>query len=113
MLEVFVIAGLAFYWITASMVCALYEASFVGSEEFNVIKNLMESKIFTSDDVLGKIVGVFSPELWSGVLKMATFNYSIFHGDYEYVRWILFMPIAVGIVYALGVQVFRLIRGGG
>jgi hypothetical protein len=44
------------------------------------------------------------------VWQMLWFNYSFFYGPFNIVRWAVFVPISVGLVVALGVEVFLRIR---
>jgi alpha-acetolactate decarboxylase len=115
MIDFWVILFLLFFWAGSSFVCALFEGasrmSATGIEYTTVLDQITESSIFTADSTLGKIVGVFSPDLWSGILNMATFNYPILYGDFEFLRYIVLGTISMAVVTIIGLQVLKLIRG--
>ena len=104
---------LAAFWVVGSLICGLMEGAWLGPGEESVIESVMECKLFTSEDITGRIAGAFSGTLWSGLLNMASWNYGIFYGTWELVRWILLMPLTIVVVYSVILQTARLIRGGG
>ena len=46
----------------------------------------------------------------SALWNMLWFNYSFFYGSFTIIRWALFVPISVGLVAALSVEVFLRVR---
>lgn len=82
-----------------------------GAEYQTVLEQITSSSLFEADSTMGKILGVFSPDLWTGILNMATFNYPILYGDFEFLRLIVMGTISMAVVTIIGLQVLKLIRG--
>lgn len=57
------------------------------------------------------------PNLATGTVtafwNMLSFNYSYLQGDWEIVRWFLFMPLAAAIGFGIIYSLLALARGGG
>lgn len=117
MISIWEVIFISFLWFTSSFVCALFEGAtrvnIQGSEYVSALEKITTCSIFTADSTLGKIVGVFSPQLWSGLLDMATFNYPILYDEFVWLKLMVYGCITVGIVVVLALQVMKLIRGTG
>jgi len=115
MIGLWEIIFLAFLWITSSFVCALFEGAsrmtVAGVEYTSALEKITTCSIFTADSTLGKIVGVFSPRLWSGLLDMVVFNYPILYAEFQWLKFMIFGAITIGVVVVLALQVMKLIRG--
>lgn len=115
MISLWDIIFLVFLWGTTSFVCALFEGAsrmtVAGTEYTSALQKISECSIFTADSTLGKIVGVFSPRLWDGLLDMAVFNYPILYAEFQWLKFMIFGAITVGVIVILALQVMKLIRG--
>jgi len=65
------------------------------------------------------LVTLMQPAFWpphaawdfvKAVWQMLWFDYSFFYGSFNIIRWSLFVPISVGLVVALGIEVFLRVR---
>ena len=108
---VFIIA----FWVGVSMTCMLCEGAYFDSdpEKMTTLEELQNCQTFTSDDLVGKVVGVFNPDLWGVLLRCATLEFDIFYGEWLFFRYLLLLPISGGIILTAAYSAVRLVRGGG
>lgn len=93
---------LVMLWVCVSMFGAVLEGSFLGGDEQSHLNVLMNAKILTSTTVVGKIVGAFTDlEMWQAIAGILIWDFSFWEGSYEIVRWILFLPVSIGILFSL------------
>lgn len=104
---------LAALYIVAGLICSVCEGAWIGPNEATVIQRMMDCQVFTSDSILGKIVGVFNVDLWNALIDMVSFNYAIFTGTWELFRWVILLPPAIAVFYGAVYSLLRLARGGG
>jgi hypothetical protein len=104
---------LAAVWIGTSMICLVCEGAWLGPDEETVLSQLQNVDILTEESFVGKMFGVFDPDLWDAILSMATLDYDIFGGQWQIVRMLILLPIVAGVIYMSVYSALRLIRGGG
>lgn len=116
-MDFWTVVFIGFLWSTCSLVCAIWEGASrmttTGASYTSALEKITTCSLFTEDSVLEKAIGLFSPQLWSGMLDMATFNYPILYHEFGWLKFIVFGTITIGIVYILALQALKLFRGGG
>ena len=102
-------------WVSASFTCMLCERALLSDNEEaqTTLEMLMNCDVFTADDTLGRMVGVFNPDLWSVFARCVTLDFNIFQGDWVWFQYMLLIPITAGIVATMIYSAARLVRGGG
>lgn len=102
-------------WIGASFICLTCEGALMsGNEETQTTLDLLlNCQVFTADDTLGRMVGVFNPDLWTVFARCVSLDFNIFYGDWNYFRYLILIPIVGGIVATMIYSAARLVRGGG
>lgn len=110
------IIGIAMAFVLLHIVMGVAEMSFVEADEVGKLQKLMEMGAPTQEGFLGFIVGamslVFSKDFYNILWEMMWWQYpSIFAGPYEILRYVLFLPISVGVAVSLLLAAVRGVRG--
>ena len=57
------------------------------------INGLVQLQLFTSDNLFG--IPLPNLSFFTYVYNLSTFNYNMFSGDYQFMRWLLFAAFAI------------------
>ena len=97
--------------VLSALVCAICEGGWIGVEEQTTIERLLECKVFSAESLDGKIQGLFHPELYTALYDTVSFNYAIFYGTWELVRWLLLVPLTIMVISTVVLQTAKILRG--
>ena len=112
MLSAKAVAAVAFVWVIAALLGGLYEMSWLGSTEQSLLNKVLFYNIVTTEGIWGTTELVGGPLGYMQALwRMATFQFSFVTGEYELIRWIIFAPLTVYLVYGLILTVIGILRG--
>lgn len=100
-------------WMGTSMVCLVCEGAWLGPDEDTILSQLQNVDLITEESFIGKMFGLFDPDLWDAIMAMATLDYDIFYDQWQYVRYLILLPIIGGVIYMSVYSALRLVRGGG
>ena len=116
------IGFILFVWIILAVLITFHSQDAMANSTINVgVGNMTVSRamdVITSFSVLKwqELFGVIpiplpNTEYFDVLIKMGTWDFSFFSGNWEYVRWIIFMPITAMLVFGLMVFLLSLIKG--
>lgn len=103
---------LSMLWVSGMLICGVVEQQFLGSSEASLLNTVMNFNVFSTTTVFGVIpIPVPNTEWFGAIAQMLVFDFAIFSGTWEMVRWIIFMPIAFGIGMSVAIQLIQIVRG--
>jgi hypothetical protein len=106
------IIGLVAIWIVGALFSGIGEGIGVHPDEESAISILMNSSAYEMTDVFGVIsLPVPNTEWLSAFAQIFTWDFAMFEGSYAIVRWIILVPISIGILIMLSLTVIQIIRG--
>lgn len=89
-------------WIIGSILGLALEGAYPGGEEQNVFNTLANSKALQATTLFGAVAGAFSDlSFFTALGSVLIWDFSFWDGTLEIVRWIIFLPITIGIVGSL------------
>ena len=98
------IIGLVMFTGIATVICGICEQQYFGEAEASRLTILLTSPSFgESLGIFGTITAVvdFTWSWFVNLLGMMFFDYSFFQGQWQIVRYILFIPIGIGIISSI------------
>lgn len=54
---------------------------------------------------------MFNTDYFKTWMRVLTFDFTFFDGELEIVRWLLFIPLAIPIIWSIGYAAFQLLQG--
>ena len=96
------LALLVFLWVVAAVLGGVIEGAALGENETGVL-NILTSWAEVNTAESWSIVKVVQalPSFFSSLFELMTFDFAFFDGGWELVRWFLFVPLMVTVVFGL------------
>jgi len=106
------IGAIAFVWVVAALLGAIYEMSYLGGSDQSLFNQILFYDIVTTEGSWG--VTELAASAWGylgTVWRMTTFQFAFVSGEAELVRWIVFFPLTAILVYGVVMTGIGLLRG--
>lgn len=110
-----------FVWIIGMFLGSTFEyhtdSDWVGADKETTLEYLLDAKNISysqSDTGTWNFVG-FNTEYFTTLWSVMTFDFTFFNDDVnsgtEMIRWIIFVPVAIGVIYGVLYAFIQLIQG--
>jgi len=104
------IIGLVVLYVVLAIISGMVEmTSPLGVDEVGRIKTLMSPTVPSFSDPLGAIFAyiTFTWDYITNLWGIFWFDYAFFTGGWVYVRYLLFIPVSIGVIVSLVISVVR------
>lgn len=96
--------GLIMLWGMFTVIAGICEQSTYGATEVGLVQQLMTQPEFTS--TFGVLGDAYTAMSWAGneikvLWNMFWFNYPFFEGQWQTIRYIVFMPVSIGVIISM------------
>lgn len=96
--------GVVMLWVTLAMINGVCELNYVGSSEQSVLNTLFTGwRGIEGASFIANAAG-FINYLWdwfNALFRLLFFDFAFFQGEWGIIRWVFFIPIAIGIIWMI------------
>jgi len=98
-----VVVFIVFIWVIGAFMGAILAEGFPTGTSNDVNLDDLTNGPFVSQAIAGGAVSLMvpNPRFFQAIYKAATFQFDFLTGGWGIVKWIVFVPLAVGIIYGL------------
>ena len=87
-------------WMILTVLQGVLAQAFV-SDEYTALNNVLQFNVFSTWELFGKFaIPTFNPQFFVDLAKLLLWDFDLFTGDFQWVRWGLLLPLggAIGFV---------------
>lgn len=103
------VIGIVTLWLILGLLGGVIENAYLGSDEQSKLNTLMTPLLAESTwDFIGKMVtALITPAWWGALVGMFMFDFAMFTGAMVIFQWILFLPLATGVIISFTLAIIR------